>query len=145
MDSQTAPIIAALVTYLYWLVTEWVGLPPWNDVSTSSAGEKMVATLVNALPFALLAIGFASNILLFEAPGILYFIVWLGVQLVRWWSPYLQGASPKQLEEYTRRYGRTSHFLPARGNNPVPDSRHVVLHILSLITLVVALGAAIIG
>src|SRR5690348_3016421 len=98
MDSQTTPIVSAIIVYLYWLVTEWVSLPPWNDVSAATTKEKLTATLVNVLPFGFLAGAVASNILLLEAPAILYGIVWFGLQLAHWWKPYLLGASPEQMQ-----------------------------------------------
>ena len=90
-------IVAAIGTYLYILITEWIDLFPWNDVSKSTAGQKLSGSLINLVPFALLAIGFLLDIIWMRFLSIGLLVAWLAIHFAWWWVPYLSGASDTHL------------------------------------------------
>jgi hypothetical protein len=55
-----------------------------------------------------------------------------------WWVPYFFGSSEKLKNSFVV-YKNTHHFLPPRGTNIVPNTFHVLLHLLVLICFCFAL------
>src|SRR5574341_1216636 len=145
MNWKTVVIISSVAVYLYLLVTEWVNLAPWNDVSTSTASQKLSGSLVNVVPIALLIAGFLLDLLWLKLVGIGTLLVLLGVHFAWWWAPYLWGTSQAHLETYTRLFSRTYKFLPARGGNPIPNAHYVTYQVLTLVNLIIAVIALVSG
>ena len=141
MNWKTVVVVSSLATYLYLVITEWVNLFPWNDVSTSTASQKLSGTLVNTVPFALLVAAFMADRLWLKILAMGILLVMLGVHFAWWWVPYFWGASKAHLESYARLFSQTYRFLPARGSNPVPDAHYVTYHVLVLADLFIAMVA----
>jgi hypothetical protein len=131
-------VTSSIAVYLYLLITEWVNLAPWNDVSVSTSGQKISGSLINAVPFGLLIAGFLLDLFWLKLLGIGVLLATLGVHFAWWWVPYFWGTSQEHVETYTRLFGQTTKFLPARGGNPIPDAHYVTLHVLTLINLIIA-------
>jgi hypothetical protein len=51
-----------------------------------------------------------------------------------WWKPYFFGCSEKHKLGLAE-YANTHSFLPKRANNPIPNTLHVVMHALILMSL----------
>ncbi len=134
-------IFSSLAAYLYLLITEWVNLFPWNDVSTSTAAQKLSGSLINVLPFALVIAGALLEIDWLKLAGMGLFLLLLGVHFAWFWVPYLWGTSRAHLEQYARLFGRTYKFLPARGANPIPDAHYVTYQLLVLFNLLIGFVA----
>jgi hypothetical protein len=141
MNWKPIVIIASTGAYLYILITEWVDLFPWNDVSRSTASQKLSGSLVNAVPFALLITAFLFDILWLRLLAVGCLVAWLGVHFAWWWAPYFWGTSETHLEQYARLFARTYRFLPPRGTNPTPTAQYVIMQVLTLINLIVAMVA----
>ena len=145
MNWKTIVIISSIAVYLYLLITEWVDLAPWNDVSASTPSQKLSGTLVNAVPFALLIAAFLFDLRWLKLVGVGLFVVWLGVHIAWWWVPYFGGTSEAHLETYNRYFGKTYKFLPARGDNPVPNAHYVTMQVLVLFNSILAFIALVSG
>lgn len=141
MNWKTVVIISSIAVYLYLLITEWVNLSPWNDVSTSTPDQKLSGTLINAIPFGLVIAGFLLDLFWLKLVGIGTLLALLGVHFAWWWAPYFWGTSQEHVETYTRLFSQTYKFLPARGANPIPDAHYVTYHVLTLINLIIAVIA----
>ncbi len=138
-------ILSSTAVYLYLLITEWVDLSPWNDVSVSTSAQKLSGSLVNAVPFGLLTLAFLFDLRMLKIFAIGLFVVWLGVHFVWWWAPYFWGASTEHMEQYARLFSRNYTFLPARGSNPIPIAQYVTLQVLTLINLIIAIISLVSG
>lgn len=138
MNWKTIVVYSSIIVYLYLLITEWVNLSPWNDISTSTLSQKLSGTLINAVPFGLVIAGFLLDLLWLKLLGIGTLLVLLGVHFAWWWVAYLWGTSQAHLEAYTRLFSHTYKFLPARGGNPIPNAHYVTLQVLTLINVIIA-------
>ena len=130
---------------VFLLLHDWVPLPPLNDVHAVRAehrGWKMpVATLISTLPF---AVPLWASLRHVNGPYPHWLWVWLWIayvwlfvgELHAWWLPYSGRTTAEQVEQYRAMYGRTHAFLPER-HGIVPNTMHVMLHTLTLSTLVV--------
>jgi hypothetical protein len=78
-------------------------------------------------------------------PAWLFWWLWISYgllfvgELKAWWIPCLFHPEPERAARYQAMFGTTHAFLPER-NSIRPNTLHVILHILTLTTLVV-LGA----
>jgi hypothetical protein len=123
--------------------------PTLNDVKSVRAanpGRKpLAATLISLAPF---AIGLAASAIYFGRvyPPWLFWWLWINYgllfvgELTAWWIPYLFHPEPERASRYQAMFGATHAFLPER-NGIRPNTLHVILHIVTLTTLVL-LGAA---
>lgn len=141
MNWKAIVVVSSLIVYSYLLITEWVDLAPWNDVSVSTSAQKLSGTLVNAPPFGLLILAFLLDLRALKILSIALFVVWLGIHFAWWWVPYFWGASQEHMEQYARLFSHAYAFLPARGSNPTPIAQYVTLQVLTLINLVIAMIA----
>jgi hypothetical protein len=141
MNWKDLVVSSSIAVYLYLVITEWVNLSPWNDISTSTPGQKLSGTLINAVPFALVIAGFLFDVFWVKILGIGAFLGLLGVHFTWWWVSYLWGTTQAQMETYRRLFSHTTKFLPARGGNPIPDAHYVTYHVLALINLIIAVIA----
>jgi hypothetical protein len=58
-----------------------------------------------------------------------------------WWVPYFFGPSKAWQAAYDRLHAQTIKVFPARGNNPIPNLEHMILHTLTLVTAITTLTA----
>ena len=145
MNWKPVVTTVALITYLYILITEWVDLFPWNDVARSTASQKLSGSLVNAVPFGLIILAIALDILALRLLVVALLVAWLGIHFAWWWVPYFSGTSADHLEQYARYFARAYKFLPPRGTNPIPTAQYVVMEALTLVNLIVATVALLTG
>ena len=132
---------------LFLALHDWVPLSPLNDINAvraeNSRTKLIVGTLISTVPFA--AVFVASLFFLGEVYPrwlvcwllISYALLFFG-ELQAWWYPYVFGAKPELVTRYDVMFGNTTAFLPAR-NDIRPNTLHVVLHLLTAITLIVIL------
>ena len=127
---------------------DWIPLGTFNDVKAvrkANPGRKLVAaTLISLTPF---AIGLAASAVYFGRAYPAWLFWWLSIsysllflgELTAWWIPYLFRPDAKRAARYQVMFGATHAFLPER-NGIRPNTLHVILHIVTLTTLIV-LGA----
>lgn len=124
-------LIAQSVLTLYFMITHWIPLYPWNDLNKSSfAYEKPLNAFMHCIQIALLY-GFAFQINWLMTLGIIFWSVWLYGYIRAWLIPYLYGASPQEMRDYQQTFGNTYKFLPRYKDHPIPDACHTILGLLT--------------
>jgi hypothetical protein len=130
---------------LFLLLHDWVPLGRLNDVAAGRAenpgGRLLRATIISTAPFLVpLAASFAY--VGSRYPHWLWTWLWIAYGLLfvgelrAWWFPYFFGTHTERVVRYGRMFDRTHSFLPRR-NGIEPNTLHVVLHVVTLGTLVV--------
>src|SRR5690606_12662084 len=91
-----------------------VNLYPWNDLSTYSFKEKITeATINGAIISASLAL-FISKAKWLMVVSVVFLFIFLLMQLLTWWMPYLTGKHLKQFPRtlYNTHFKKTFKLLP---------------------------------
>jgi hypothetical protein len=143
-------LFAILITLQFALVVfhDMVDVPGWHHGRQVRAviGQRKfwLATLINAI-FPGLAFFYALRFWHGPVPGYVsgywsvYCAVTVASAIAMWWWPYFFGASDKTKNMYTAMYAGTKHLLPARGDNPRPNTLHLCFHVLFVVNLALAL------
>ena len=133
---------------LFLALHDWIPLGTLNDVKAvpkANPDRKLVAaTLISLTPF---AFGLGASAINFGRAYPAWLLWWLWIsygllfvgELRAWWIPYLFHPEPERATRYQVMFGATQAFPPQR-NGIRPNTLHVILHIVTLTTLVV-LGA----
>jgi hypothetical protein len=142
-------VLALALQVLHLLSQDWIDLFPLNDIAqlkqAMSPSGRLLMIVGNSLPAILsliLALIYSGQT---KPLGVgLYWAAYFGSVIVlmytMWYKPYIFGATAEQRQEYAQAYGRTHQILPPRGDNPRPNSFHVILHVLFLVNACLALG-----
>jgi hypothetical protein len=140
MAPHRCAALAVLALGAYLQAVEWIDLHPWNDVRTGN-GQEMLDLLMAPLTVAAVAWLWTSRR---AAPVVLSaaLLVWAGLQVTTWWSPYVWGASPGWRAVYDRWFGGTIQWLPNDGIHLPPDANHLVLQSLIVLALAACLVAS---
>ena len=132
-------VASQLLLGMYFELCAWVPLGAWNDQpgrdQPVSFGEAAFNLFFGLAPI-LLSLTFLKGFRVLMWAGLVFYGVWLALQFLGWWVPYLFGASPQHAEMYERVFSRTYKFLPTIGGHLPPDAMHTVLQILLVIVLV---------
>ena len=130
----------AALLLIYHQVTTWVPLFPWNDVEGFSRKEMLLETGFNGL---LMGTGLACLVIKNSGffhwyPLIYYPFLFVG-ECLDWWIPYLSEsfAKARKIWEYDAKFSRTLKLIPHKSGKRTPDANHIVLHALTIITVVV--------
>lgn len=140
---------------IFMALHDWIDIPPFTNLDALKKAHtfkfRLVGSLINSIlvliPILVTLIYFTSSLpfwgrLLFTG---IYGLLTIGT-ITAWWIPYFGGrywihGNKAGFEEY-----RDTHsFLPPRGDNIVPNTLHVVLHIQVWICLLLSLSWLIIG
>ncbi len=147
MSSWLPELLFALQLFhvLFLALHDWVPLGRFNDVTAvrdeNPRGKLLFATAMSTVPFAALL---WRSFLHLHGPVPSGLLTWLWIaygllfagELNAWWVPYFFGAKPERAARYRKMFGRTHAFLPER-NDIQPNTLHVALHAMTLLTLVV--------
>jgi len=130
-------LVMQVLLFIYFEITSLVPLFPWNDLSKYSTKEKVVEATSNGI---IILLGIGLFITQVKALMILSAILWglfLTMQLLTWWLPYLTGKHLKQFsrELYDTHFQQTVKLLPRIKDHIIPDAQHLVLQVLTLSTL----------
>lgn len=131
-------IFLQFLLLFFMLFHDWIPVKPLNDVATlkkrDGASDMLKNSAINGgtvlIPLILTLIYVRENLTPLPILIILvvfYSIITLGT-ILSWWIPYLFGSSKKHKERFSK-FKKTHHFLPARGNNVIPNTLHVILHL----------------
>jgi hypothetical protein len=141
-------VVLALQT-LHLICQDWLDLFPLNDIAqlkqTMPPFTRLLMILGNSAP-SIVALSLALIYRDLSTPlGVgLYWAAYFGSVLVlmysMWYKPYLFGATAEQRQEFIHAYGRTHQILPRHGDNPRPNTFHVILHVLFLVNSVLSIG-----
>lgn len=137
-------IAVQTILFLFMLLHDWIDIPPFTDIkalrNNHSVKELLIGTITNTV-----LVGIPLLLTLFYASS--SFPLWAAITMVcvytlltigticAWWIPYIFGSSQKHKAGFAE-YRNTHHFLPARGDNVIPNTLHVVLHIFVWASLV---------
>lgn len=118
-------VVPQIVFLIYFQIVEWVSLYPWNDFSYGNSQQPF--DLVLGIVQITLVIWTFRRSKWSLRISLVFYAIWLTLQVLNWWVPYFFGASESIREVYLRMFGRTIKFLPPIGNHPIPDANHVVI------------------
>lgn len=135
------------VLLAFMALHDWVHLPPLTNIrdleKEHSVRSRLISSLLNTL-FVVIPLGLT----LAHYPGpfpcstithitLFYAFLTLGTVL-SWWVPYMFGSSAKHKQGFIE-YKNTHHFLPAKGDNIIPNTFHCILHLLVWTSLGISL------
>lgn len=123
----------------YHQITTQVDFFPFNGARFLKAREKALECTVNGTLMSLAPVGFAFGIRGLMWFGVFYYFLLFAEELRVWWVPYFFRPTKSWQATYDRLHSQTIKVLPARGNNPVPNLEHTILHALTLITALTTL------
>ncbi len=143
----TSLVCSSLIT-LFLALHDWINIYPLNDLETfnkhCSLRNKILMTIINT-PFFIIYTGillyyWSTPISSYAASylticNLLFFI---GI-IFSWWLPYFFGWPATQVKELHATHGTTHTFLPAIGNNPTPDTLHIIFHLVFVINIIATL------
>lgn len=140
MSAHRCAALAVLTLGVYLQVVEWIDLYPWNDVRTGN-GQEMLDLMLAPLTVMLVAWLWTSR-RWGPLTAAIALMVWAGLQVTTWWSPYVWGASPGWRRTYDRWFADTVQVLPNDGVHLPPDANHLVLQALIVAALACSAVAA---
>lgn len=137
MDLFIWALVMQLLLFIYFEIITLVPLYPWNDLSKYSTKEKVLEAATNGV-IIVIGIGlFVTKIQLLMVISIVLWGLFLVMQLLTWWLPYITGKHLKQFsrELYDTHFEQTVKLLPRIKDHIIPDAQHLVLQVLTLSTL----------
>jgi len=132
-------IIIQCILLLFMALHDWVDIPPFTNLKALRRAHsfkfRLIGSFINAglviIPMIVTFLYMTSPLplwarLLFVG---IYGLITFGT-ITAWWIPYFGGGywvhgNKAGFEEYQN----THSFLPTRGDNVVPNTLHVILHI----------------
>lgn len=134
-----------ILLFIYFEVTTLMNLFPWNDLTKYSPKEKLLEATVNGITIIVGLVLFVTKIKWLMVISVVLWFIFLLMQLLTWWMPYLTGKHLKQFprELYDTHFRDTIKILPPIKNHIIPDAQHIVLQIISLATFIASLIAVI--
>jgi hypothetical protein len=145
----------------YHQITTLFDFYPFNSARHYSLKEKIGEAGFNAVMMSLPPIGFGFHIRGLIIFGLIYYYFLFTVEIIIWWVLYLTepkgrwrtlhnrllGAvmfndpradtTARWMEFYNRLHRDTIKILPPRGDRPVPNLEHTILHAWTLVTAIV--------
>lgn len=125
--------------FFFMILHDWVDLPPFTDLKALKKAHsfklRLLGSVVNGglviIPLVITLV-YSHSVLPLWARLVFvgtYGLITWGT-LTAWWIPYFGGpyllkGNKAGFEEYRN----THSFLPPRGNNVVPNTLHVILHL----------------
>lgn len=131
-------IIIQSILLIFMLFHDWIPIPPFNDIEalkkSDSTFYRLLGSLVNGM-FVLIPLIITLRCyqqtpvpLIAMVTVLTYYLLLTIGTILSWWIPYYWGSSQKLKEEFSK-FKNTHHFLPARGDNVIPNTLHVILHL----------------
>jgi uncharacterized membrane protein YraQ (UPF0718 family) len=129
------------------LFHDWISVPPFNNIAALKKADdnwsRLKGSAINGIsviiPLWLTLEYFDSIPPIATLITIIYFYLGLTIGTIySWWIPYFFGSS-KQHEEKFQKFKDTHHFLPKRGNNIIPNTLHVLLHLQAWACLLISI------
>jgi len=129
-------VVAQIILFLVMTLHDWVSVFPLNDLATlkktDSVKYRVLGSCINGAfvlaPLVLTLVYQEGNRLASLSICFFYGGLTLGT-LLSWWVPYFFGSSAAHKKAFDKFKG-THHFLPSIGDHVVPNTLHVILHLL---------------
>jgi hypothetical protein len=125
---------------------DWIHIPPLTDICELekhySKKERLISSSIYA--FIIMMPLLLTWYYRFSFPQwvLIIFVIDYGLltsgTIISWWIPYLFGRMESHKKEFTV-YQNTHCFLPSRGENIIPNTLHVILHIQIWICFAISL------
>ena len=138
-------IICSCLIILFLALHDWIDIYPLNDLETfnkyCSLRNKILMTIINT-PFFIIYTGILLYYWITPFPcwAITYLIIcnllFLGGIIFSWWLPYFFGWPISQVKELHESHGSTHTFLPAIGDHPIPNTLHVIFHLVFVLNMI---------
>lgn len=137
MDTVSVFIALQIVLLFFMTFHDWVHIPPFTDIREMEKHSDPVGRFINSTIFFFLIFiplfltwYYRSNYLFWVLLNIVIFygLLTFGT-IISWWIPYFFGSYSKSFKEAFDEYKYTHHFLPAIGDNVIPNTFHVILHL----------------
>lgn len=149
---------------VYHQITTLFDFYPFNSIRNYTWKMRLGEAGFNGVLMSLPPIGFGFHIRGLMIFGVVYYFFLFAVELIIWWVPYLTvptgrwrvvynrllgavmfnnpkvDAITRWIDGYNRVFRETIIVLPARGDRPVPNLEHTILHAWTLITAIVTAG-----
>lgn len=129
-------LLLQAILLLFMALHDWIHIPPLTDIRELEKHSTKSGRLLNSIIFfflifipLLLTWIYRSHFSLLASSTIvlIYGILSLGT-IFAWWVPYMWGSSDEHKAGFAE-YRNTHHFLPKRGDNLIPNTFHVILHL----------------
>lgn len=131
-------VILQIILFLFMIFHDWIPVKPFNDVETLKRVDgnyhRLLGSFINGMtvliPLIITLYYFKSSIIPFT-PNVCICIFYLMISIgtiLSWWTPYFYGSSEQHKERF-KKFAKTHHFLPPRGDHVIPNTLHVVLHL----------------
>lgn len=138
MSIITLFIILQVILFFVMTFHDWVHLPPLTDLRAMEKHSTKKGRLINSLIFAFI-VAYPLYLTYFYQDNLKGSVLWpivltyglltLGT-ILSWWVPYFFGSFSQAHKEAFLEYKDTHHFLPPIGDNVIPNTFHVILHVL---------------
>jgi len=130
-------ILLQFALLFFMLFHDWLPIPPFNDIAALKKANsncwRLIGSLINGgcviVPLWLTLKYFDSTMPSSAAITVIIFYLVLTVgTILSWWVPYLFGSSENHKQRFSK-FNNTHHFLPKHGDNIIPNTLHVILHL----------------
>ena len=135
-----------LILALYFQLIFWVRLGNLNAqpnftpvykllIEGNLSIEDLGFLILFIIPVLVFSIGYTKNKYWLMILSMIFYLVWLILQLTTWWVPYILGASDNWYEVYSRTFSNANKILPGWGRHLAPDTMHLIIQVLLLIII----------
>ena len=129
-------IVLQTILLFFMAFHDWVHIPPFINIRDLEKHSTKKGRLINSIIFfflifipLMLTVMYRPLFPLWVLITILVFYDLLTIgTILSWWVPYFFGSSEQHKLGFAE-YKNTHHFLPARGENVIPNTFHVILHL----------------
>lgn len=129
-------IILQTILLFFMALHDWIHLPPLTDIRElekhHSKKQRLIASSIYAILVLIplsLTLFYKDNLSSWILINIVIFYLLLSIGVIlSWWVPYFFGSSEEHKKAFAE-YRNTHHFLPARGDNIIPNTLHVIFHL----------------
>jgi hypothetical protein len=136
-----ASAMAQVLLAVYFQAINWLPMGSWNyqpgskplasqAVQGQLAALDVVYVALFLLPVAVYLIAASRRWNWLMWISLVGYTVWLVLQVVSWWIPYVLGASDSWMATYHRVFSQSTQLLPSFGRHLAPDGLHIVLSLL---------------
>lgn len=141
-------IFLQFILLFFMLFHDWIPVPPFNDIEALKALDSNIYRLLGStingitvlIPLIITVHCYQQAKISFsEITTILSFYLLLTVgTILSWWVPYFFGSSQKHKEQFSK-FKNTHYFLPARNDNVIPNTLHIILHLQVWTCLIISI------
>jgi hypothetical protein len=151
-------IVLQIILLFFMVGHDWIHVPPLTNIRELEKHSTKKGRVINSILFFLLIFvplfltcyfnpsyshyfntdysAYPRWVLVFLVA--VYGVLFLGT-LFSWWVPYIFGNYSHEHAQGFGEYKNTHHFLPARGDNIVPNTLHVLLHVQIWVCTIIAI------